>query len=229
MKGASVLDLALDRMELTELEEQLLDVNLRLAKEAKVGKDVSDLIGELTLQVSEIPAVANTRIDPYLMLALQQGVISSLRALALKDRSEKRRQLRVALELMRQALRDVTEGIFVSEERSTKEILRWLVDTLDVPQAEVAEVLSVQPRKFQRWLSPKDPAEPHDEDALRVKILARITNHLRHGFSGPGVLAWLERPHPELKGNSPSDLLDKRQTFEQLLELAAAARSSSAS
>ena len=222
-------ELSLDGFELIELEEQLRDINLRLARQAKVDKKVSDLIAELTLQVSEIPAAANVRIDPYLMLALQQGVISSLRALALKDQSQKRKHLRIAIERMRQALRDVAEGIPVSEEESTKEILRWLVETLDVPQAQVAEVLSVQPRKFQRWLSPNDPAEPHDEDALRVKVLARITNHLRHGFSGPGVLAWLERPHPELKGNSPGDLLDKRQTFEQLLDLAAAARSSSAS
>lgn len=176
----------------------------------------------------QIPSAEATRIDPYLLVALQQGVISALRALGVAKTADKRRQLRIALERMRQALRDVAEGMPASEDRSAREIVRWLVDVLDVPQADIAELLGVHPRKFQRWLSTADPSEPHDEDALKIRMLARITNHLRHAFSGPGVVAWLERPHPELKGQAPMDLLNKRQTFEQLTSLAAAARSSSA-
>lgn len=201
--------------------------NDRLAIEREVSDDLEKLVRSLSRDVGHIPATEISRIDPYLLVALQQGLITALRALELDSPTSKRRQLRIALEQMRQATRDLLEGIPVSEERSTKETVRWVVDVLDIPQSEVAVLLDIHPRKFQRWLSVNDPSEPHDEDALRIRLLARIANHLRHSFSGPGVAAWLERPHPELKGQAPKDLLGKRQSFEQLVSLAAAARSHS--
>jgi hypothetical protein len=222
-------EFSLGIVEASRFQERLRVANLRLATQKKVSPDLEELVSELGLYLLEIPPAEANRIDPYLIVALQQGVISALTALNVKSEAQKRSQLRVAFERMRQAFRDLTEGAPASEEESTKEVLRWLVDVLDVPQTDVADLLSVRPRTIQRWLSVSDPSEPHDEDALRVRILARIANHLRHGFSGPGVVAWLERPHPELKGNPPGSLLDKRQSFEQLVNLAAAARSSAAS
>lgn len=210
------------------LQEDLREVNERLARTPQVTSQIEKSIERLTSRIAELGPDLETHVDPYLLMSLQQGVIGALRALDLSSEKQKRSQLRIALERMRQSLRDMIEGLSVGEEQTSKDVVRWLVDTLDVPQAEIADLLNVNARKLQRWLSPHDPSKPHDEDALRVRLVARITNHLRHGFSGPGVAAWLERPHPELKGSAPKDLLNKRQTFEHLLTLAASARSSAA-
>lgn len=210
------------------LQEELARVNSELARTSKVTPGIERKVERLTSRIAELGEDLETQTDPYLLMSLQHGVIGALRALDLANEKQKRSQLRVALERMRQSLRDMLEGVSASEEQASKDLVRWLVETLDVPQTEIADLLNVNARKLQRWLSPQDPSEPHDEDALRVRLVARITSHLRHGFSGPGVVAWLERPHPELKGSSPKQLLNKRQTFEHLVNLAASARSSAA-
>ncbi len=220
--------LLLDPESARRLEAQLRDANLKLAHQREVPLDVDKLIRNLSRDVVEIPASEAKRIDPYLLLTIHQGVLLARHALDLDKPAQQRRLLRVALEKLRQAVRDVIEGIPTNEDQAAKDVVRWLVEALDVPQAHIARVLGVHPRKFQRWVSPTDPTEPHDEDALRVRVVARITSNLRHSFSGPGVVAWLERPHPELKGKAPKQLLDKRQNLQDLTSLAAAARSSAA-
>lgn len=211
-----------------DLQEALGKANQELAGTSEVSKEVRKVVERVASEIVELGPDLESQIDPYLLMSLQQGIIGALRALDLSNERQKRNQLRISIERMRQSLRDMVEGVSVSEAQPTKDVVRWLVDILDVPQADVAGLLNVNARKLQRWLSPRDPSEPHDEDALRVRLIARIANHLRHGFSGPGVVAWLERPHPELKGRAPIDLLDKRQTFEHLVSLAASARSSAA-
>ncbi len=229
MEWRPALSSILDPAIASELEQRVKEANDSLARAKAVPAEVERLVASLSKEVVDLFGSERSGVDPYLILALQQGLIAALRALDQSSVTEKRRQLRVALEKMRQALRDVVEGADVAADVPAKEVLRWLVDILDVPQAVVADILDVTPRTLHRWLSPADPSAPHDEDALRIHLLAKMSNHLRHGFSGPGVVAWLERPHPELKGRAPKDLLTKRQTFEQLTHLAAAARSSAAS
>lgn len=218
----------LDSESAAELEAQLREANLTLARRSDVPEAVEKLVTRIASDVMNMSPQEVTAVDPYLLLALHQGVLLARFALDVGSQTRKRTMLRIALEKMRQAARDVLEGIPTSEDRPTKEVARWLVGALDVPQADIADALSVNPRTFQRWISTTDPAEPRDEDALKIRVLARIAQNLRHSFSGPGVLAWLERPHPELKGGSPKTLLSKRQSFEQLVHLAAAARSSAA-
>lgn len=216
----------LDRTAAAALERQLRDANLTLAREKEVPEGIEKLVRRIGSDVMNISPQESDAVDPYLLLALHQGALIALFALDVNSSSRKRTMLRVALEKMRQAARDIIEGIPTSEDQSSKDVARWLVEALAVPQAEIAGALSVNGRTFQRWISSSDPSEPRDEEALKVRVLARVAQNLRHAFSGPGVLAWLERPHPELKGAAPRDLLSKRENFEQLVHLAAAARSS---
>lgn len=218
----------LDRESATKLEDQLRAANLALAGRRDVPDGIERLVTRIATDVMNMSPEEVTAVDPYLLLSLHQGVLLARFALDLNNQVRKRALLRVALEKMRQAARDVVEGIPTNEDQPIKEVARWLVEILDVPQADIADALSVNPRTFQRWISTTDPAEPRDEEALKIRVLARIAQNLRHSFSGPGVLAWLERPHPELKGGPPKTLLSKRQNFEQLVHLAAAARSSAA-
>lgn len=218
----------LDRQTAAVLEKQLREANLVLARQKDVPEAVEKLVRRIGADVMKISPEESTGVDPYLLLALHQGALVARFALDLNNQTRKRSMLRLALEKMRQAVRDIVEGIPTGEDQPSKDVARWLVEVLAVPQADIAFALGTTPRTFQRWISAADPSEPRDEEALKVRVLARITQNLRHSFTGPGVLAWLDRPHPELKGAPPKNLLSKREDFEQLVHLAAAARSSAA-
>jgi uncharacterized protein (DUF2384 family) len=129
---------------------------------------------------------------------------------------------------MRQVFRDIAEGGPLYEDRSAKEIARWLAAVLETSQASLAELLGVSTRTFQRWLSEENTAGPEGEDARRVRVVARIANHLRHALTGPGVVRWFGLPHPQLDGLRPLDLLDDPSAADRLATLAASTRSHTA-
>jgi putative toxin-antitoxin system antitoxin component (TIGR02293 family) len=140
-----------------------------------------------------------------------------------------RRDLRLGLEQVRQALRDMLDEHPVRSDRDPKELVRWLADTTSVSQHDLAEVLEVAPRTLQRWLSASDTAAPSGDDEMRVNVVSRIVSHLRHSFTGPGTVRWLQRPHPQLDGRPPLTLLHDEASFPELVHLAARARSMVAS
>jgi uncharacterized protein (DUF2384 family) len=211
-----------------QLVEELGRASSLLAESKAVPPDVVDLVDDLGDRADRMSSMDVGHVDPYLVVAFQRGLIGSLRALDLPDADQRRRQLRVSIERMRQALRDFAEEVPVGEAESAKEIARWLVEVLDVPVARIAELLNVSPRTYQRWLSRTETTQPHGDDALRVRVAARVANHLRHVYTGPGVVRWFERPHPELKGEAPILLLLHAERLKELINLAAASRSSAA-
>jgi hypothetical protein len=166
-------------------------------------------------------------VDPYLVLALQGGTIQALRALESSSPREERRGVRVGLERVRQALRDVADEQAVSDDRPTKQVVRWLVETLDAPYPRVAALLRTSPRTLQRWLS-DEPTEPRGEDAARVMLVAKVTNQLRHALTGEGVLRWFESPNHDLDRTKPAELLADPDAVPRLVRLAAATRVSGA-
>lgn len=192
----------------------------RLAGEAGVPDDVRQEVRRIAEDVLVLTEVDSLDADPYLAVALQQGAIASL--LSLTDR----RGLRIALEQMRQALRDIQEGLPVRDDRPAREVAAWLAETLDLPQAEVARLVGTSHRTFQRWLSGE--AEPRGEEARRLRVVARMAANLRHALTGPGVMAWFARRHPALGGRPPAALLDDPAAIGGLARLAAAARSAGA-
>lgn len=206
------------------IEEQ----NLALARSYVIPDSVRLFVDELADEFAALPDDAPLAVDPYLFLAAQRALIGSLRALESEDEAAARRQLRVRLEQIRQVFRDLAEGGPLYEQRSPKEIARWLIDVLDAPQARIAEVFHVSPRTFQRWISETDPVSPEGDDARRVRIIAAVVNHLRHAMTGPGVLAWFREPHPSLGGKRPQDLLERTDALTRLSALAASTRSHTA-
>lgn len=212
-----------------EVEREIREANDRLARERQVSREIRDLarrVAEWIRGLGEDPS--RITLDPYLLLQLQNGGLDVASALTVEDLKEQRSRMRVGLERTRQALREILEGAPVSEDRGTKDVARWLVKSLDAPQARIARLLHTSPRTLQRWVSRKDRATPSGDEALRVRMVAKITNQLRHSFTGPGVIRWFEEPHPELKGDTPRALLEKPEYAQRLLQLAAGTRSSDA-
>jgi len=208
---------------ITELA--IADQNLLLARLDEIPEALAWWLRDLADEVSALPEQAMFRVDPYLMVALQRSLLGAVRVLDLEDSGEARRQMRIRLEQMRQVFRDIAEGVAVYEERPAKELARWLVGALAAPQARIAALLRVSGRTFQRWVSDNDVSEPEGEELRRLRIVAAVTNHLRHALTGPGVIAWFERPHPLLGDHRPADLLDEPDAAARLTAVAASARS----
>ena len=207
-----------------EIEERLLI----LARARRVPDDLRLFVDGLADELALLPESATLRVDPYLLVAAQRAMILSLRALDSDDEAWARRQIRVRLEQIRQVYRDLAEGEPTYEDRSAKQIAGWLTEVLDVSQARLAELFGVSARTFQRWVSGTDAIGPEGDDARRIRIVARIVNHLRHVLTGPGVVRWFELPHPDLDGRRPLELLDDPDAATRLATVAASARSSTA-
>lgn len=210
------------------IEREIAARNARLASHEEIPDDLYFFVDDLADQLIDLPDTAALRVDPYLLLAAQRALLGSLRALDIEDASLARGQMRIRLEQLRQVYRDLAEGEAVYEDRSAKQVAAWLSEILDVSQARLAKLLNISPRTLQRWVSETDSVAPEGEDARRVRVIARVANHLRHVLTGPGVVLWFEVPSAQLDGVRPLDLLDDPDGAARLATLAASARSHSA-
>jgi uncharacterized protein (DUF2384 family) len=213
-----------------ELLKKIDGANRRLAVEAEVPTEVEKVVLEIANRITQTSEREFDEVDPYLSNAFHRGLTVSLLGVKLGSKKRERRLLRIGLEQMRQAVRDVVEGRSVQDDVELKDRVRWLANILHVPQAELAELLFTNQRQIQRWLSTTDQAEPRGDDAWRVDLVARIVNHLRHVMTAQGVIYWFESPHPDLKGETPASLLEEpTEHAGALIRLASGARSHAAS
>lgn len=207
------------------VERDIAQHNLLLARAKEIPDSVRFFVEDLADDLTMLPFDATLRTDPYLLVALQKSLLAAVRALDNSDPEFARRELRVRLEQLRQVYRDLADARPVYEDRPAKELVRWLVEVIDVPQAKLADLFGVSARTFQRWVSDSDESAPVGEDARRVRVVANLVGHLRHALTGHGVLEWLEREHPMAGGRTPRELLDESDALTQLTRLAASTRS----
>lgn len=208
----------------------LLEEVSRAGQAMTTARDVPESVERLVDQLdvllyADAPERGLAGIDPYLGESLLGGAVVCLKGLRDDNADERRKRVRLGLERIRQALRDIVDEAPASEVRSSKEVAKWLAHSISVPQTQLADLLQVSPRTLQRWLSDTDTAHPEGDDEARVRAIAHIASHLRHVFTGPGVVRWFERPHPSLDDRPPLTLLDDPLRFPHLNQLAARARS----
>lgn len=211
------------------IERAIAEQNLLLAQASEIPEALTWWLGDLADEISSLPERAILRVDPYLLVALQRSLIGAMRVLDSDDSGEARRHMRIRLEQIRQVFRDMAEGAVVFEDRPSKDLARWLAERFDTSQTRIAALFGISARTFQRWVSGTDPAAPEGEELRRLRVVASLTNHLRHALTGPGVLAWFERPNPTLDGRQPVDLLVEPNASARLRAAAASARSHTAS
>jgi hypothetical protein len=164
--------------------------------------------------------------DPYLTTTLWAAAFLAEKALRHDDAQQQRRDVRIALEQFRHALRDIVENQPYNDNTAVRDVLANTADILAAPQKTLAELLGVSTRQLQRWLA-HDGAEPTADDAARIRIVGQLVNQLRHSFTGPGVVSWFDREHPEL-GQQPITLLGDPLRYPTLLAAATATRAMTA-
>ena len=168
-------------------------LNDRLASEAHVQRRSAPRSRALAAAVRATPLDRWTAADPYLALLVHRAVLDAQAAVEDAARDE----LRIALERLSHALAALGEAEEVGDARTPKELARWLATAVDVPQRDLADLLGVDLRRFQRWISARERTQPEGEDARRLRALARVVGQLRHAFTPP---AW----SPGSTGRDPS-------------------------
>lgn len=196
-------------------------LNDRLARAGGVPGEVVSGVAELAGAVRATPLERWVAADPYLALLVHRSVLDAQAAAEGGDRDP----LRLALERTGHALAALGEAEEVGEGRPVKDLARWLAETVDAPQRDVAALLGVDLRRFQRWASASERTRPEGDDARRLRAVARVVAQLRHAYTAAGVLAWFERPRAELGDRAPRELLDDPVRLPDLLLAAGSVRS----
>ena len=161
-----------------------------------------------------------SEMDPYLRSALLTGMIHSLLAADTRDRAG----LRVTIERVRQALRDILDERPVWR-AGPKDAVLWL-RAQGFSIADLSRLSGVSETSLRRWCSPADETEPSGEHSDRLVVMAKMVNHLRHAVTARGALQWLERPHPALDDRRAIDEVKDPGSYRMLASLALGARSS---
>lgn len=210
---------------LSALLDRVNAATLELQRSAVVPPSVAALVDDFD-PVLQASTPLRLQLDPYLSTQLFAAAFRAEKALRHDALDVQRRDLRIALEQFRHALRDIVERRPYAIDTPVRDVLARTVETVPVPQKDLAELLGVSTRQLQRWLSPDGPV-PAGDDEARVRVVAQLVSQLRHSFTGPGVLAWFHRPHPQA-GEAPLAWLKDPLRYPQLLDLATSARATAA-
>jgi hypothetical protein len=211
--------------ELDALLERVNTATKLLQRSTTVPDEVAQLVDSFERTLGAATPL-QLEADPYLTTTLWAAAFRAEKALRYDDAQQQRRDVRVALEQFRHALRDIVENQPYNDNASVREILSKTADTLAAPQKTLAELLGVSTRQLQRWLA-QDATGPTADDAARIRIVGQLVNQLRHSFTGPGVVSWFDREHPEL-GQQPIKLLDDPLRYPALVRAATATRAMTA-
>jgi hypothetical protein len=121
----------------------------------------------------------------------------------------------IGIERVRHVIRDALDEFVGGAAADRRRLLREIERSLpDVRQADIAELLDVDPRTVRRWT--KEAGEPEH----RLLIVARLVAVLRHAWTPKGVVAWFRRPRHDLGNTPPIEHLDDPE-FERILLSAA--------
>jgi hypothetical protein len=216
----AVLETIRDLSRPAEAAEELHALSMELAYLDTIPPEVQERVRELTDAVDTTSGRWSS-IDPHYTEILLRATLSAQIALREPDLAESRARLRMALDGLSAAFDAIAEQEPVSDDRSGKELVAWLAAHTEVSQAELAKLLGVSPRQFQRWLSPSESAGPEGADLRRVRTIARIVNQLRFSLTPAGVVDWFSSRIPELGRKRPVDLLDRPDRLPDLIGLAA--------
>jgi transcriptional regulator with XRE-family HTH domain len=155
------------------------------------------------------PAPADTHDEILFYRALTDAQSAVMR--------QDRRAVRIALQRVQDALAQLVANAPVRDGRDANDVARWLTDVLsDVSQQRVADILGVTRRTLSRWSAEEAATRPADEDARRLRTVARTVNLLLRGLTAAGTVAWFELPNRELEGRTPAQELARADAAPRL-------------
>lgn len=196
-----------------------------LAGEAIVGPEVVEMVHALAEEVLGGELNQWLAVDPRQALMAHRSTVEAQEAVRSPGDRDARNRLRLALDQLVDALLRIDEQQAFSEDLPAKQVVRQLVDAAGVSQKDVAELLGVDLRKLQRWLSDATANQPEGDEARRVRTVAKLVARLRHVYTSPGVIEWFSWSQPDLGDATPAQLLRDVSRTPDLLRLANAVSS----
>lgn len=131
----------------------------------------------------------------------------------------------IEAEAVRHVVRDLLDEQPPAELREEGATIRMLEEWLpSLTVGELSELTGVSVRQLQRRRR-----DGGGVTSARLQVVAWLVAILRHAWTDRGVLAWFSKPHPELDGKAPIELLDDPARERDLLALARAGRVQGAS
>jgi hypothetical protein len=125
----------------------------------------------------------------------------------------------IGIERVRHVIRDALDEFVGGASADRRRLLQELQISLPgVKQADLAELLDVDPRTIRRWSSAPGEAEH------RLQLVTHLVAILRHAWTPKGILSWFHRPRRDLDGRKPIDLLAEPASERALLTAARSSR-----
>ena len=152
--------------------------------------------------------------DPEWVAEFRGLLLDIVRATQTKEPLDAYDKLLLNTEAIRHLLRDAVDGHVRGCEDNVGGMVQQLTQWLPrVSQAELAQLMGISIRQFQRWTT--SDAAP----SRRAQLVARLIAILRRSWTPEGVVAWFYRPRPSMNSQAPIDVLGD-PAYEQELLLA---------
>jgi len=214
-----------------QVAHELEQVSRRLRREPTVPPSVIGLLQELCEDIGQVAPGELQDIAPTDWMELQSAALRTLTAIRHDDdERQQRRQIRLLLEELHFRIARLAERQPLSDDRSPKDVVRWLDSVWSIPQAAKGAVVGVSDRTWQRWASTEESAQPAGDDDRRLRLIARAVADLRHLLTANGVCQWLRDPDPALDDRAPLEVIGDGDAdgLGKLYRLIARARSGAA-
>lgn len=125
----------------------------------------------------------------------------------------------IGIERVRHVIRDALDEFVGGASADRRRLLQEIQQSLPgVRQADVAELLNVDPRTIRRWSAQPGEAEH------RLQLVAHLVAILRHAWTPKGIVGWFQRPRRDLEEKRPIDLLADPASERALLTAARSSR-----
>lgn len=125
----------------------------------------------------------------------------------------------IGIERIRHVIRDALDEFIGGASADRRRLLHELQESLPgVKQADLAQLLAVDPRTIRRWASEPGEAEH------RLRLVAHLVAVLKHAWTPKGIVAWFQRPRRDLGGKKPIELLEDPSSERVLLTSARSSR-----
>ncbi len=199
---------------------EMAEVNALLRQAVPDWGTVTSALGRVSDTVASTTPTEQGSIEPYLYRTVSDALLRLWPAVTSQDR----KAARLAAEAVRQALVDIADAAEREGSGDPKQTASWVAEVVgDLDAAAVRALLGVSYRTWQRWVA-RGGTTPSGGDAARLRAVAAALEHLRRSYTPAGAVAWFTRPHPQLDGQPPSQLLEDVAQHQRVIDVAAGSR-----
>lgn len=182
-------------------------------RKSLAGQGWLDLTADTLKRIAELDDDLHVAdFDPEWVAEFRGLLLDIVRATQTNEPLDAYDKLLLNTEAIRHLLRDAVDGHVRGCEDNVGGMVEQLTQWLPrVSQAELAQLMGISTRQFQRWATSNAPP------SRRAQLVARLIAILRRSWTPEGVVAWFYRPRPSLDDQAPIDVVGDLAYEQELL------------